>query len=184
MHAYHVLSISVAGVSLLTMTAISVDRLLALHYHLRYLELMTKQRALYAATSIWVIVFTLSFIFVWNQTIAFFAAVVAIVPCIVVSTFCLRKNLSNCSASSDTDSCSTAGCGKFKYGAQSKRGAVKEKRHEHFYILHLSGYMLFPSVRIRTNESDFPHTLDNSVDLNRYCDIHELFYKSIFILLA
>lgn len=87
MHAYHVLSISVGGVSLLTMTAISVDRLLALLYHLRYPEMMTKKRALGAATSIWFIAVALSFIFVWNETIAFFTAFVGIVPCIVVSTF-------------------------------------------------------------------------------------------------
>ena len=47
------MSSSLCGVSLATMTAISVDRLLALHYHMTYPNLMTTKRALYASASLW-----------------------------------------------------------------------------------------------------------------------------------
>lgn len=45
-HAFIIVSYSVCGVSLLTVTAISVDRLLALQYHLRYVNIVTVQRVL------------------------------------------------------------------------------------------------------------------------------------------
>ncbi|KAL9958756.1 hypothetical protein ACROYT_G035814, partial [Oculina patagonica] len=38
------MAIALCGVSLLTMTAISVDRFLALHYHMRYPNVMTTKR--------------------------------------------------------------------------------------------------------------------------------------------
>ncbi|CAH3171819.1 unnamed protein product [Porites lobata] len=46
-------SVSLCGVSLTTITAISVDRLLALHYHMTYPNLMTTKRAMYASASLW-----------------------------------------------------------------------------------------------------------------------------------
>ncbi|KAL9958986.1 hypothetical protein ACROYT_G036066 [Oculina patagonica] len=43
-HISWIIGPSLCGVSLLTMTAIAVDRFLALHYHMRYATLMTKSR--------------------------------------------------------------------------------------------------------------------------------------------
>ncbi|CAH3171812.1 unnamed protein product [Porites lobata] len=51
------MSVSLCGVSLATITAISVDRLLALHYHMTYPNLMTTKRALYASAT-----FTMCFV--------------------------------------------------------------------------------------------------------------------------
>ena len=47
------MSFFLCGVSLTTITAISVDRLLALHYHATYPNLMTTKRVLYASASLW-----------------------------------------------------------------------------------------------------------------------------------
>ena len=41
------------GVSLLTITAITVDRFLALHYHMRYATLVTESRVKYTLIIIW-----------------------------------------------------------------------------------------------------------------------------------
>lgn len=46
---------STTAVSLLTLTAIAIERFLALHLHLRYKEVITKRRILTAACSFWVI---------------------------------------------------------------------------------------------------------------------------------
>ena len=46
------LFVMACGVSLCTMTVISVDRFLALRYHTRYPNLMTEKRALYASATI------------------------------------------------------------------------------------------------------------------------------------
>ena len=47
------LIIQLCGVSLETMTAISVDRYLALHYHMRYPNMMTSRRATCVAATFW-----------------------------------------------------------------------------------------------------------------------------------
>ena len=48
------------AVSLLTLTAIAIERFLALHLHLRYKEVITKRRILSAAGSFWVIGFAVT----------------------------------------------------------------------------------------------------------------------------
>ena len=51
--ALKILAFSACGVSLLTMTAISVDRFLALHCHMRYPNLMPTHRAMYTSAALW-----------------------------------------------------------------------------------------------------------------------------------
>jgi len=88
---YNALSIMAAagtGVSLLVMTVISVDRLLALHYHMRYPSLMTTHCALYTSVTLWLIVCLLSLLFLWKMSAYYFTAAVAIVICLLVSTVC------------------------------------------------------------------------------------------------
>ncbi|XP_078344034.1 melanocyte-stimulating hormone receptor-like [Oculina patagonica] len=76
------------GVSLLMMTAITVDRFLALHYHMRYPNLMTTHRALYTSATIWLISFLLSLLFLWEKSAYFFAAAFGIIICLLTCTFC------------------------------------------------------------------------------------------------
>ena len=47
----------VTGVSLGTITAISVDRVLALHYHMRYAIIVTNTRVKYTVGAIWLVMF-------------------------------------------------------------------------------------------------------------------------------
>ena len=79
------------GVSLLIMTAISIDRLLALHYHMRYPSLMTTQRAMYASATLWVIIFLLSFLTFWKMSAYYFVSAVTIAICLLVSTVCYMR---------------------------------------------------------------------------------------------
>ena len=60
------------GVSLATMTAITVDRFLALHYHLQYPNLMTTSRAIYTIVTIWRIITLFSFSTLWSSSIYYF----------------------------------------------------------------------------------------------------------------
>ena len=76
------------GVSICTMTAISVDRFLALHYHMRYPSLMTTHRAMYTSVTLWIIVFLLSLLSLWNMDTFYFAAAISIVICLLFSTAC------------------------------------------------------------------------------------------------
>ena len=75
------------GVSLKTITAISVDRLLALHYHVTYANLMTTKRAMNASASLWFV----SILFpcltqVWKSELFFLMAAVVITICFIISS--------------------------------------------------------------------------------------------------
>ena len=78
----------VCGVSLYTMTAISVDRYLSLRYHMRYPNLMTTKRAIYISASLWFVCILLSSSRIWNRNILFIFVYVIIVICLAISSFC------------------------------------------------------------------------------------------------
>jgi len=64
------------AVSLLTLTAIAIERFLALHLHLRYKEVITKRRILIAAGSFWVIAFAVTSLYFIQRNV--FGAIVII----------------------------------------------------------------------------------------------------------
>ena len=79
------------GVSLTTMTAITVDRFLALHYHLQYPNLMTTSRAIYTIVTIWCIITLFSFSILWSPSIYYFLAAFGITICLLVCLVCFIK---------------------------------------------------------------------------------------------
>ena len=79
------------GVSLWTMTAITVDRFLALHYHLRYPNLMTTSRAIYTIVTIWCIITLFSFSVLWSPRIHYFLGAFCITICLLVCLVCFIK---------------------------------------------------------------------------------------------
>ena len=79
------------GVSLATMTAITVDRFLALHYHLQYPNLMTTSRAIYTIITIWCIITLFSFSILWSLSIYYFFATFCITICLLVCLVCFIK---------------------------------------------------------------------------------------------
>ena len=87
MFTYHVTALFVCGVSLGSMTAISVDRFLALHYHMRYPNLMTPKRAEYASAGIWFLSIILPCVRVLDKKSYFLTIAVGIVICLLVSSF-------------------------------------------------------------------------------------------------
>ena len=69
--AYNISSALACGVSLCTMATISVDRFLALRYHMRYSVLMNTKRATYISATIWFICAVLSCIYFLSETLRF-----------------------------------------------------------------------------------------------------------------
>ena len=78
---------SLCGVSLLTITAITVDRLLALHYHMRYATLVTESRVKYTLFIIWLISFLMSFLYLWNTHVHSLVTGIIVIICLIISTF-------------------------------------------------------------------------------------------------
>ena len=79
------------GVSLWTMTAITVDRFLALHYHLQYPNLITTSRAIYTIITIWCIITLFSFSILWSLSFYYFFATFCITICLFVCLVCFIK---------------------------------------------------------------------------------------------
>ena len=79
------------GVSLSTITAITVDRFLALHYHLQYPNLMTTSRAIYTIVTIWCIITLFSFSVLWSPRIYYFLGAFCITICLLVCLVCFIK---------------------------------------------------------------------------------------------
>ena len=78
---------SLCVVSLMTITAITVDRFLALHYHMRYATLVTKSRVKYTLIIIWLINFLVKGIDFWNTPVHLFTVGVLILVCLIICTF-------------------------------------------------------------------------------------------------
>ena len=74
------------GVSICTMTAISVDRFWALHYHMRYPTLMTEKCAAYSSATIWFGMITLSCLSLWNKKYSIPIAALGTAICIIISS--------------------------------------------------------------------------------------------------
>ena len=80
------------GVSLATMTAITVDRFLALHYHLQYPNLMTTSRAIYTVVTIWCIITLFIFSYIWSPSIYhYFVSAFGITIFLLVNLVCFIK---------------------------------------------------------------------------------------------
>ena len=80
------LNIQLCCVSLETMTAISVDRYLALRYHIRYPNLMTSKRAMYVAATFWCKNVILSLLSIWKKNTILLVAVVFAALCLFISS--------------------------------------------------------------------------------------------------
>ena len=89
--AFNSLATMLAGVSLLTLTAISVDRLLALLMGLRYRQVVTLRRAWIFVAVFWLFSITVAMIFFFNFHITIFIISIAMLFCIVTSTLCYTK---------------------------------------------------------------------------------------------
>ena len=74
-------------VSLLTMTAISVDRLLALLLGLRYRQVVTLKRTYVIMFTFWVSSFVGSTIFLWNDSLSTWYFHIVIMLCLVTSVY-------------------------------------------------------------------------------------------------
>jgi len=86
-HVWRQLGSSLCVVTLLTITAITVDRFLALHYHMRCATLVTVSRVKYVLIVTWCISFLISVFDVWNQSIYQFTVGSIIAISLLISTF-------------------------------------------------------------------------------------------------
>ncbi len=87
-HVWRMIGASLCGASLSSITAITVDRFLALHHHMRYDTLVTESRVKYTLVIIWLNSFLISSFFFWSPPISSILLGVATVICLIISKFC------------------------------------------------------------------------------------------------
>lgn len=83
---WFVLSFAACGISLCSITAISVDRLLALHYHLRYPTIVTASRIKITLVLVWIAMFLLSGVYFWSRDVYFLIIALGAFLCLTIST--------------------------------------------------------------------------------------------------
>lgn len=83
---FNVLANLVCGVSFLTTTAVSIDRYIAIHLHLRYRELVTLRGTSLLLVVLWIIAAFVASTLIWKQNLTFFLVTSLIVVCLF-STF-------------------------------------------------------------------------------------------------
>lgn len=79
------------GVSLTTLTAISVERLLALLLVMRYREVVTLRRVRILVTTLWAFCGILSMLFLVSYHVAVGMVSIIMLMCLIVSVFCYTK---------------------------------------------------------------------------------------------
>ena len=79
------------GASLLTVTAISVDRLLALKMMLRYKQVVTSRRTRFTVAIFWLVSVIISIMLVVNSFIILHIICTVLLLCTVTSTFCYAR---------------------------------------------------------------------------------------------
>ena len=78
-------------VSLSTMTAISVDRLLALLLGLGYRQVVTVRRVKISIVALWILCSSVVMVAIYNRRMALGISSAGLLMCIVISTFCYTK---------------------------------------------------------------------------------------------
>ena len=79
------------GVSLLTLSAISVDRLLALLLGIRYRQVVTLRRVRIIVATFWIVCTLIAVTLIYNNGISYYVAFVILILCTMTSTFCYMK---------------------------------------------------------------------------------------------
>ena len=82
---WFLVSFATCGISLCSITVISVDRFLALHYHMRYPTLVTKSRAILTLVLMWIFICILSGIYCLNRNVYFFVIALGVGLCLLIS---------------------------------------------------------------------------------------------------
>lgn len=82
---WFLVSFATCGISLCSITVISVDRFLALYYHMRYPTLVTKTRAILTLVLMWIFICILSGIYCLNRNIYFLVIALGVGLCLSIS---------------------------------------------------------------------------------------------------
>ena len=178
---------SICIVSLMTITAITVDRFLALHYHMRYATLVTESRVKYTLIIIWLFSLLVSGLDFWSKLEGFPFIVESVVTiCLVICSYSyiriyriVRRHHLEIHAQQQALESSTA-----KYNLNTARLKISAMNSFVFYIALIICYLPIYVLSIlhglsikdwQTAEWYFAHTavfMNSSINPILYCWRH------------
>ena len=82
---------ALCGISLATITAISMDRFIALQYHLRYATLVTNSRVICSIVAAWLIIVIYSGLRLWDKVVFHLLSAILTGVSLAISTLCYIK---------------------------------------------------------------------------------------------
>ena len=82
---------ALSGFSLTIITAISMDRFIALQYHLRYATLVTNSRVIYSIVAVWLIILIYSGLRLWDNVLFHLLSAIFTGVYLAISTLCYIK---------------------------------------------------------------------------------------------
>lgn len=163
------------GVSLWTMTAISLDRLAALHLHMKYTSLVTLTRVTQVLGTIWIVIHLSFGIYFWNERAYFFLAGCFVLICLTLASFSYTRIFQIVLSTSETNSQPAPISAKSWCLLYPNLEAIQEKRSEHFHILPV---FIIISHSINSHHDSFRDLpeLVRSMEHLYNSDFHEFFY--------
>ena len=82
---------ALCGIPLTTITVISMDRFIALQYHLRYATLVTNSRLMYSIVAVWLIILIYSGLRLWDNVLFHLLSAIFTGVYLAISTLCYIK---------------------------------------------------------------------------------------------
>ena len=84
---YNIMGYCLCGASFLTVTAISLDRMIALNYHLKYNTLVTPKRTGFVVVAIWLMSGLVSGMKLWVESFVFYPSIALIIVVCLLTSF-------------------------------------------------------------------------------------------------
>ena len=88
-YVYRVTAACLSCASFFGVTALTADRFLAIHLHLRYQELVTHRRVVALVTTSWLLSAIVSALWLWNHTIFSTVTGILAIVCLILTAFFL-----------------------------------------------------------------------------------------------
>ncbi|XP_078350956.1 melanocyte-stimulating hormone receptor-like [Oculina patagonica] len=89
--AHFIIGYTLSSVSMLTLTAISLDRFLALLLGLRYRQVVTLRRTFVTTVSFWIVSTVASTMYFWSAVITLWYGMIGSILCLIISIFSYTK---------------------------------------------------------------------------------------------
>ena len=183
-HVSAMIGFAVCGISLATITAVSVDRFFALHYHMTYAALVTDSRVIYTIIVIWLFNFAYSGLHLWDKVVFHLMSAIFTGVCLAISTLCYIRIYQVAQRHRLQIQVQEQAAQSRVVENQTNRMRLKRSAINTFIFLYFPDCVLYSLVYFTISLWNFLRRLENGMDHLDYHCFYEFVHESNFILLA